>query len=134
MVAHAGGYCRAYFKGFRGVTQGCPLSPTIFNVVVEAVVRHWIFLVEGDAGFKYRWGREVQHHAAFLYVDDGPVASTDPVYLQGAFDTLTGLLDSVGIQRNSVKTVGVIFSTCYTAGTQSEAAYERRRMGEGLTY
>ena len=40
MVDHAGGYCGETFKGFGGVTQGYPLSPTIFNVVVDAVVRH----------------------------------------------------------------------------------------------
>ena len=40
MVASAGGYYRKGFKGGRGVTQGDPLSSTIFNVVVDAVVRH----------------------------------------------------------------------------------------------
>ena len=40
MVARAGGYYGAAFKGDQGVTQVYPLSPTIFNVVVEAVVRH----------------------------------------------------------------------------------------------
>ena len=40
MVAMAGSYYRKGFKGERGVTQGDPLSPTIFNVVVDAVVRH----------------------------------------------------------------------------------------------
>ena len=29
-------------SGERGVTQGDPLPPTIFNVVVDAVVRHWL--------------------------------------------------------------------------------------------
>ena len=38
MVARAGGYYRAAFTGDRGVMQGDPLSPTIFNVVVDAVV------------------------------------------------------------------------------------------------
>ena len=38
MVAQAGGYYGTGFKGARGVTQGDPLSPTIFNVVVDAVV------------------------------------------------------------------------------------------------
>ena len=33
MVARAGGYYREAFKGARGVTQGNPLSPTIFNVL-----------------------------------------------------------------------------------------------------
>ena len=40
MVARAGGYYSKVFKGERGVTQGDPLSPTIFNVVVDAIVRH----------------------------------------------------------------------------------------------
>ena len=48
MVARAGGYYGDAFKGVRGVTQGYPLSYTIFNVVVDAVVRHWVALmVEG---------------------------------------------------------------------------------------
>ena len=42
MAARAGGYYGKAFKGARGLTQGDPLSPTIFNVVVDAVVRHWI--------------------------------------------------------------------------------------------
>ena len=40
MVARAGQYYGTGFKGERGVTQGDPLSPTIFNVVVDAVLRH----------------------------------------------------------------------------------------------
>ena len=41
MVAQAGGYYGVPFRGERGVTQGYPLLPTIFNVVVDAVVCHW---------------------------------------------------------------------------------------------
>ena len=40
MAARSGGYYGTAFKGERGVTQGDQLSPTIFNVVVDAVVRH----------------------------------------------------------------------------------------------
>ena len=40
MVARAGRYYGKGFKGGRGVTQGDPLSTTIFNVVVDAVVCH----------------------------------------------------------------------------------------------
>ena len=42
MVVKAGGYYGSAFQGFRGVTQGDPLSPTILNVVVDAVVSHWV--------------------------------------------------------------------------------------------
>ena len=40
MVARARGYNGKGFKRGRGMAQGNPLSPTIFNVVVDAVVHH----------------------------------------------------------------------------------------------
>ena len=47
-MARVGGYCGAAFKGAQGVMQVYPLSPTIFNVVMDAVVRHWVaVMVEG---------------------------------------------------------------------------------------
>ena len=49
MVAQAGGYYRTSFKGARWVTQGDPLSPTIFNVVVDAVVFHLVTLAVEEA-------------------------------------------------------------------------------------
>ena len=49
MVERAGAYYWAAFKGSHGLTQGYPLSPTIFNVVVNAVARHWVtVMVEGE--------------------------------------------------------------------------------------
>ena len=48
-LGRMGGYYREAFQGFKGVTQGDPLSPTIFNMVVDAVVRHWVSLVVGGA-------------------------------------------------------------------------------------
>ena len=42
MVARVGGYYGKSFKVFRGVTQGDFLYPTIINVVVDAVVWHWV--------------------------------------------------------------------------------------------
>ena len=40
MVDREGCYYDASFKGFSGFTQGNPLSPTIFNMVVDAVIFH----------------------------------------------------------------------------------------------
>ena len=42
MVVWAGIYFGSPFKGQLSVTQGDPLSLTIFNVVVDAVLQHWV--------------------------------------------------------------------------------------------
>ena len=49
-VAQAGKYYREPFCGEGGVTQGDPLPPTIFNVVVDEVIHHWEFLVAEREG------------------------------------------------------------------------------------
>ena len=46
MVSRAGGYYGPPFKGDSGVTQGDPLYPMLFNVAVDAVIRHWVAVVE----------------------------------------------------------------------------------------
>ena len=58
MVARACGYYGEAFKGARGVTQGDPLYPTIFNVVVDAVIRHWIEGLVIETAEKGKTGRE----------------------------------------------------------------------------
>ena len=58
MVARSGGYYSTAFKGERGVTQGDPLSPTIFNVMVDAVVRNWVNGLVDEAEAKGETGRE----------------------------------------------------------------------------
>ena len=44
-------------RGERGVTQGDPLSPTIFNVVVDAVVHHWLLVATKEAERRGERGR-----------------------------------------------------------------------------
>ena len=61
MVARAGGYYGTDFKGKRGVTHGDPLSPTIFNVVVDAVVCHWVTVLIVDAEERGKLGKEGRH-------------------------------------------------------------------------
>ena len=92
----------------RGVTEGDSLSPIIFNVVLDAVVRHWesLLLAEreggkssGDEGDGTQMpGRTIRDRydsmqwtekghkwmtvkAVFFYANDGVVASTDPGWI-----------------------------------------------------
>ena len=78
MVENSGGYYGAAFTGARGVTQGYPLSPAIFNVVVGAVVRHWVLVVVEVAEDQGRRGQEGRHQNYLFCAGDGVVKSSDP--------------------------------------------------------
>ena len=134
MVACAGGYYGTDFKGEIRVTQGNPLSPTIFNVVVDAVVRHWVMGVIAEVEAREGLGKEGRNQAALFYADNGMVASSYSCWLQGEFNTLVGLFDRVGLRKNVGKTVGMVCHPCQAAGNLSTAAYGRRFTGVGPTH
>ena len=113
------------------MTQGDPLSPTIFNVVVDAVVRHWVTGAIADAEAQGGMGKEGRHQATLFYADNGMVASSDPLWLQGEFNTLVGLVDRVGLRENFRKTVIMVCHPCQAAGNLSTAAYGRSVTGGG---
>ena len=62
------------------------------------------------------------------------VASLDPRWLQGAFNTLVGLFDRGGFRTNVRKTVGIVCHPCQAAGNLTTEAYGRRVTGVGPTY
>ena len=133
MVARAGSYYGKEFKGERGVTQGDPLSATIFNVVVDAVVRHWLQIATQEAERRGERGREGRHQAALFYADDGMIASSDPRWLQWAFTVLVGLFDRAGLKTNRKKTVSMTCRPSSTPGNRSEETYGHTMTGDGPT-
>ena len=108
MVARAEGYYGTAFGRERGVTQGNPLPPTIFNVVVDAVVWHWVNGIMEEAEARGETGREGRHQAALFYAKDGMVVSLDPAWLQGDFTALVGIFDRVGLMTNVGKAVSMV--------------------------
>ena len=76
-------------------------------------------------------GKEGRHQAALFYADDGMVESLDPGWIQGAFNTLLGLFDRVGLRTNVGKTVGMVCHPCQAAGNLTTEAYGRRVRGSG---
>ena len=112
-----GGYYGEAFKGARGVTQCDPLPPTIFNVVVDAVVCHWVTMALAEAEKRGERGNEGRHQAALFYADNGMVASSDPRWLQWASDTLVSLFERVVLRTNFGKTVSMVFRPCQAVGT-----------------
>ena len=121
-------------KGYWDLTQGDPLTTTIFNAVVGDVVRHWVAMALDEAEKREERGNEGWHQSALLYVDNGMVASSDPRWLQWVFDALFSLFERVGLWTNVGKTVSMVFGPCWAVGTQLVAAYRRKMTREGPTY
>ena len=53
-------------------------------------------------------GQEGRHHNYLFYANDGMVASLGPQWIQGAFITLVGLFNRMGLRTNSGKIVGIV--------------------------
>ena len=90
-------------------------------------------MVEG-AEDRGEHGKEGRHQNVLFYADNGMVALSDPQWIKGKFCTLVGLFNRLGLWTNVRKTVGMVCRPCQAAGTQSEAAYGQRMMGEGPSY
>ena len=89
MVARVGVYYGADFNGCSGAT---------LVLIGGRDIRR-----EGRVG---KGGATPWH---IFYADDGMVASTDPDWLQGEFDTLTGIFNRVLLWENVRKMIGMIF-------------------------
>ena len=68
MVNHTAGYYSMELQSFQELNEGYQLLPTIFNKVLDAVVRNWVSLVLGDAEEPYGMVKEVLYSAIFFYV------------------------------------------------------------------
>jgi hypothetical protein len=131
LVARQAGYHGRPFSATRGVTQGDPLSPTFFNIVVDAVVRYWLSLVldgtETDDGL----GRSVAEQLALFYADDGLIGARNHEWLQTALDCLISLFERMGLRTNTSKTKAMTCTPGYISGRVSSPTYKRRREGGG---
>jgi hypothetical protein len=104
LACRTGRYYGSVFSAGRGVTQGGPFSPRIFNVVVDAVVREWLRQSLGEEAARHGLGDLVKTIMVAFYADDGVLSARCPEWLQESFTTLVGLFERVGLRTNSQKT------------------------------
>ena len=105
-------------------------------MVVDTVIRHWVIVVEGaqeGAGWE-GLGTSIQALLVIFYADNRLVSSPESARLQGAFDTLTGIFNCVGLQNNKVKTVKSACWPCHTPHTWPTETYTQQVKGRGLLY
>jgi hypothetical protein len=105
LVCQVSGNYGSPFCAGRGVTQGGPLSAKLFNILVDAVAREWVWQLQEESELEEAVITELM--AAFLgtfYVDDAYLATQDPEFLQQALDILVDLFARVGLKTNVKKT------------------------------
>ena len=123
----ATGFYGMIFKARRGVSQGGPLLPTIFNLMVDVITSEW----ERQPIKKGLGLDKVRRLFACLYADDGLLAAHKPEHLQLAFNLLTALFDWVGLQTNALKTDSMVFLPGKIRTCLSEEAYYSRKSNKG---
>ena len=63
------------------VTQGRPLSPRLFNIMVDAIVKEWLHQVLSANKAESGIGTAIRYFVVLFYADDGYIALTDPAML-----------------------------------------------------
>lgn len=135
VVARQSGFHGHVFEATRGTTQGSIVSPTLFNIVLDCVTRHWLFLTVGNNQIvQTGLGQEARNKLSMFYADDGYISARDEAWLQEAATILTGLFRRVGLAANPVKTEAMICFPNSLPMHMSSAAYARRLTGMGPNY
>jgi hypothetical protein len=129
MIPKQAGFYGKSFKASRGVRQGDIMSPTIFNMVCDAVIRHSMKIFD-----------QIYPHAnadtnILFYADDGVITSSNAQELQHLLDIITNAFGRVGLQMNVKKTKTMIMEgwkcTQRNRGGKNEPSY-RDRMKETM--
>ena len=80
------------FPATRGTMQGGLISPTLFNVVVDNVIRTWLAMTVEDHRMAHDgMGEDVGQRLGVLYADDCMFGSKDAEWLQHFMNILFGL-------------------------------------------
>jgi hypothetical protein len=128
-----GGYHSGTFQVERGVTQSDIPSPTIFNIVVDAIVRYWTAEVVGDQADIDRcdtWPVV----SSTVYIDDGLLTSHAAEKLQSTYTLLRELFALMNLNSNTEKTKSMVFLPQSVYDGISGVAYNRRMSGDEESY
>ena len=134
---HDGQGRRVLQTSLQGVLRGHagrPLSPTIFNVVVYAVILHWVTVVTPTEAGTGGLGLAISDLVEYFYSNNNLVASTQSERLHKEFDVFTGLLYRVGLRTNTENTVGMVCQPFHAPWGVLEEAYVQRVTGKGPTF
>jgi hypothetical protein len=98
MIPKQSGYFGKPFRAERGVRQGDIMSPIIFNIICDAVIREWEKQRQSDSV-------ETQY-----YADDGLLMGHAAQEVQSSLDIMSNLFARFGLKMNAMKTEAMIMA------------------------
>ena len=113
----------------RGVTQGDPVSLTIFNIVVDAVVRAVLLEVCGPQEAHNGFGWLAGKNNICFYEDDGKIAGCNSIWMQTTLAAMVRMFERVGLPKNSGNTKAMVCTLGYILVEQGAAEYKRQETG-----
>ena len=100
LVPKKGGRYGNHIYTSRGVRQGDIISPTLFNIIVDAILRYERSVINRD---RQGLGQNQFTNVRF-YADDGAIAGTDAAAVQHSLDSVIEGFARMGIKVNRRKT------------------------------
>mmetsp|Transcript_5724 Transcript_5724/g.8521 ORF Transcript_5724/g.8521 Transcript_5724/m.8521 type:complete len:1130 (+) Transcript_5724:164-3553(+) len=124
LAPRRGGYYGRKFRCGRGVRAGDTMSPTLFNICVDAIIRHW----------RQEMNPTPTEETALFYADDGMFTGTDEVRFQSNLNFITGCFAKIGLVMNAEKTKFMVMKGAKRVKRLGSEAYWRRMTENGLTH
>jgi Reverse transcriptase (RNA-dependent DNA polymerase) len=122
MIPRQAGFYGEPFTTSHGVWQGDIMSPFIFNIICDAVIRHCErSMLQGGT-------------KSIFYANDRVLIGGNPTQLQQLLDTYTDAFEWVGLQMNRTKMKAMIIAGQKSRMPMSATAYLRKTTGEGISF
>ena len=111
-----------------------PLFPKIFNVVVDAVIHHWVMMMAANEEVREGIELSIRYLVSYYYAKNVLVAFPQQDRLQRVLNILKGFFGRVDLRTNTQNTVIMACQPYHTPGRMLVGAYESRTTGAGPTF
>ncbi len=129
-VCRAKGNYGRPFKANHDVTHGGPLLAKLFNILIDAVIREWMWLMRATIdNVDGNLAECIEGLFVVFYINDGYIASRNVEFLQEALDILVKTFKRVGLTMNTKKTQAMVCTPGRIRVQLPSDLYKRMRKG-----